>query len=108
MQQGRGVYTLAVSFSGSRRSFRGSSFFAKPERRTVPSMQPALPTPLGGLWISPLHAVLGIAPVPAGGLLTTQIALPPAPPGFTVVLQSLVVQPSSLQLPVPVMLGLGT
>ena len=69
-------------------------------------LMPAVSLPQGQLWIGPAHLVLDSGPVPASGVRTAAIGLPPLPPGFVLALQSIVERPGAIELSTPAVLTL--
>ena len=67
---------------------------------------PPLPTPFGGMWIGFVHLVVDSGNMPANGIRAASTRLPPLPAGLHVVLQGLVVQPTTVQLSAPIVLTL--
>jgi hypothetical protein len=67
-------------------------------------LAPPVPLPFGNLWISVLHVVLDASVVPPSGVQTATLPLPPLSPGFSALLQTVVVDGSGLGLSNPAIL----
>jgi hypothetical protein len=67
-------------------------------------LAPPVPLPFGNFWIGPLHVVLDASVVPPSGEQTATVPLPPLSPGFSILLQTVVVENNALSLSNPAIL----